>query len=203
MKPKLIFGMFVALVLSACERKTAAIQTELTLIEKTAQDTSQTEYVRESSKTFTDILLEKQEFPDTKLRRAQWEMSRSRNATTISTYVAFLKAVEKQLPNKLPSVATYEAMKAKIGKAKIVEYNVAQTVFMLSNSIRNISLYGDPVADAEVEGVLQRLKEKHGTSETGKKILERLNIEREQGLGDRARGTKPWDSPRKPIGYID
>lgn len=93
-------------------------------------------------------------------------------------------------------------MKAKAGKAKVVEYNIGQIVIVMSNSIRNITLYNDPSADAEVQGVLKRLQEKHGTSETGKEILAFLKIVHEQGLGDRANGIKPWALPRRPPVYI-
>ena len=200
MKSKL-FILLVALGLSACEQKNAAIQDELRLIEKTSKDTSQTKYIRESAGTFADILSAKQEIPDAKWSRAHWAMSCDRNPTVIATYVAFLKALEKQLPNELPEVETYEAMKDKAGSAKFIEYNVGQTAIMMSNSIQDITLFGDPTADAEVEGILRRLREKHGASETGKKILDFLNMIHGQGLTARSWGIKPWESPRRPQVY--
>ncbi len=202
MKSHLLSILLVALGLSACERKTAAIQNELRVIEKTAKDTTQTHYIRESAETFTDILTRKQRIPDSKRSRAHWAMACDRNATVIATYMAFLKALEKQIPDELPAVETYEAMSKRLGKATIIEYNVAQTVFMMSSSIKNISLYGDPSADLEVKEILKRLQDKHSTSETGKIILERFNIERQQGLTARSWGIKPWESPRRPQVYI-
>lgn len=201
MKSKALITMFATLFFSACEKKNTVIKNELQITEKTAKDTTQTKYIRESAQTFTDILSEKPQLADTKSSRAHWAMVCDRNPTVIATYVFFLKALEKKLPDKLPSVEAYEAMAAKLGNAKIIEYNVAQTVSTMSSSIKNISLYGDPSADVEVEGVLRRLKEKHSASETGRMILERLSIEREQGITARSWGIKPWESPRRPQVY--
>lgn len=203
MKSNAIIVILTALAFSACEQKNLAIQNELSVIEKTAKDATQTNYIRESARTFADILSEKQGITDSKLGRAHYEMARSRNETTIATYVAFLKALEKKIPDILPEVDAYEGMKDKAGKATIIEYNVAKTIIIMSNSIGNISLYSDPTADAELEEVLKRLNEKHGNSETGKKILKLFNMEHENGLQDREKGIKPWESPRKPDGYID
>lgn len=201
MKSKLSIAVIAALVFTACDQKNAAIRDELRLIEKTSKDASQTKYIKESAGIFADILFGNQETRRAKLSRAHWAMSCDRNPTVIATYVAFLKALEKQLPNELPSVETYEAMKDKAGSAKLISYNVGQTAIMMSNSIRNITLFDDPTADTEVEGVLRRLREKHGASETGKKILDFLNIVHQQGLTARSSGTKPWESPRRPEFY--
>ncbi len=198
MKSKLLIGLLVTLSMSACNPRKAVIRDELRVIEKTSKDTTQTKFVQESAGIFARILFEKQGIQRTKLSRSHWAMACDRNATVIATYVAFLKALEKQLPDELPAVVTYESMISKAGKAKIVEYNVAQTEIMMGNSIKNISLFGDPSADAEVEGVLRRLREKHGASATGKKILDSLDMEHQQGLQDQAKGIKPWESPRRP-----
>jgi hypothetical protein len=201
MKLKPLILMLVALGLSACNKKNTAIQNELKILEKTAKDTSQTKYIRESAGTFAEFLSEKQEISQTKLSRAHWAMACDPDPTVIVTYVAFLKALEKQIPEKLPSVEAHEVMKSKVGRSEIVEYTLAQTVFMMSSSIKNISHYGDPAADAEVDRVLKRIKEKHGTSKTGQIIMERLNMERQQGLNEQKRGIKPWQSPRRPEVY--
>ena len=203
MELKLSIVMFVSLGLSACNPKTAAIQDELKIIEKTAKDTTQPQVVRESAEILRTVLSEKQGLEKLKMRMAQWELLYSRSETTIATYVAFLKALEKKLPDELPSVEIYEAMDAKAGKAKIVEYNVGQTVIMMSNSLQNITLYNDPTADKEVDKILKRLTEKYAASETGKKILELLSMVHSHGLEERKSEHKPWKSPRKPAGRID
>lgn len=113
MKTKLLFALLVTLLLSGCDQKTAAIRTELRLIEKTAKDANQLDFVREGAGVFANILSEKQGILRRELFRADWQMASSRNATTITTYVAFLKALEKKIPEKLPSVETYLAMKKK------------------------------------------------------------------------------------------
>ncbi len=166
---KLQIVILTALVLNACDSKTASIQSELKTIEKTAQDPTQTQYVRESASIFSDILSEKKGVLNSKLGRAHWSMVCDRSATAIATYLAFLKALEKQLPDELPSVETYLDMRSKAGNSKIIEKNVGQTQIMMSNSIKNISLYGDSTADAEVEGVLKRLKEGAAPLRPGKK----------------------------------
>ncbi len=198
MNSKLLIGLLAALVFSGCDTKNAAIQNELKIIEKTTKDTSQTKHIRESAGIFSEILSEKQKISRTKLSRAHWAMVCDPNPTVIATYVAFLKAVEKQMSEKLPSVEEYEAMKSKLQRSEIVEYSVAQTVSMMSSSINNISLCGDPTADAEVEGVLKRIQKKHGASKTGKIILERINMEYQQGLNEQKRGIKPWEDSRRP-----
>lgn len=203
MKTNLLFALLVIFTLSGCDRKTAAIQNEIRVIEKTATDTTQTHIVRESAGILKDVLREKKEVEKLKMKMAQWELLYSRNQTTIATYVSFLKAIEKKLPEKLPPVEVYEAMKNKAGSAKIVEYNVGQTVIMMSNSIQNITLYNDPAADAEVEGVLKRLKKKYSPSETAEKIMALLNTVHGYGIEEREMGIKPWESPRKPTGSID
>ncbi len=203
MKTKVQIVILTALVLNACDSKIASIQSELKTIEMTAKDTTQTRYVRESAHTFSEILSEKKGVSDSKLRSAHWSMVFDRGATSIATYVAFLKAIEKQLPDQLPTAEQYQIMDAKIGKSEVIEYDVAGFVFMLASSIKNISHYGDAAADQEVEGVLKRLAEKYGASETGKIILKRLRIEREQGLEGRADGIKPWESPMRPGGTYD
>ncbi len=195
MKSKLLFGVLVAFVVNACEKKISAVQTETTLFEKTSKDTTQTEYVRKGASVFMGIISKKPGISREELRVSHVAMVCSRNPITITTYVAFLKKLEEQLPDELPAAEIYASMKSRAGTATMIEYNVAQTVIMMSNSIENISLYGDPTADREVEGVLKRLKEKHGTSETGTKILEFLNIVHTQGLEARGRGIKPWESP--------
>ncbi len=187
--------VLVALTLSACEQKAAPNIVKFPKIEATAKDVSQSENIRESAGVFLKILSGQQGITSKNLTIAHQRMVRSRNTTTILTYVEFLKELEKKLPSTLPPAETYLSFKDEAGQATIVEYNVAQTVIMMSNCIENISLYGDPSADSEIEGVLKRLKEKHGTSETGKRILEFLNMVRGQGLEDRARGIKPWESP--------
>jgi hypothetical protein len=196
MKTKHLSALLVTLLLSGCDQKTAVIRTELRLIEKTAKDTTQREAVRKSAEIFADILSEKQEMPRTDWSFAHMGMMGSRNPTTITTYVAFLKALEKKLPDQLPSADTYQAMEDKAGRAKFIEYNVAKTVLMMSNSIRNITLYNDPSADAEVEGVLKRMTEKYGTLGAGQKILDLLNTVHDHGLNERSRGIKPWESPK-------
>lgn len=79
-----------------------------------------------------------------------------------------------------------------------MEYNVGQTVIMMSNSIQNITLYNDPAGDAVVEGVLKRLKEKYAPSETLEKIMGFLNRVHGYGLKEREMDIKPWESSRKP-----
>lgn len=113
MKTKLLFTLLITLFLSACNPKTAAIRNELRLIQKTAKDNSQPEFVRESAGVFANILSEKQGTPRSELMRSHWHMVAARNTTTIATYVAFLQAIEKKLPDKLPPVEIYESMKKK------------------------------------------------------------------------------------------
>jgi len=134
MKTKLIFAMLVTLLPSACNPKTAAIKNELRLIEKTAKDTNQTEFVRESAGVFANILSEEQGMLRRGLFTAHWDMVSSRNATAIATQVAFLKAIEKKLPDQFPPVETYQAMKNKAGSAEIIEYHLGQTVIPLSQT---------------------------------------------------------------------
>lgn len=190
--------MLVVFLLSACEKKNAAIQTELRLLEKTVKDTTQPESIRKGAEIFANILSEKQEIAGAELTGAHWNMMEYRNTTTIATYVAFLKALEKRLPDSLPSLEAYQAMKSKVGSAWIIEYNVAQTAMIMSNTIQNITLYNDPTADLEVEGFLKRLNKKHGASETGKELLKLLNVVHNHGLIERSEGIKPWESPKTP-----
>jgi hypothetical protein len=184
------------------EEKHKAIRNELLLIQRTTNDTTQQDYIRESAVVFEKILREENNISKSDWTTAHNDMKEQRNETTISTYVSFLKALEKKLPDKLPQVEIYEALDAKAGKAKIIDYNVAQTVIMMSNSIQDITLYNDPTADKEVEKILNQLKEKYGISETGNKILEFLNMVHGQCLEDRAEGIKPWETPRRPPVYI-
>ncbi len=201
MQSKLIILTVAILAVISCEKKSAVAPSKFEVFAKIAKDDNQPEYIRGSAMTFDEILSEKQGLPSSKLSDAHWEMVQLRNESTIACYLEFLKALEKRIPDTLPAVETYLAMKAKAGNSIIIEYNMAQTVIMMSNSIRNITLYNDSNTDAEVEGVLKRLKEKHGTSETGKEILGFLKIVHEQGLGDRANGIKPWALPRRPPVY--
>lgn len=184
------------------EEKHKAIRTELLLIQRTTNDKTQPDYIRESAVTFERILREESDISWDDWSTAHNDMMEQKNETTISTYVSFLKALEKKLPDKLPPIETYEAMKSETGKADIIEFNVARTILMIGSSIKDISLYGDPAADAEIEGILQRSKEKYGSTETGEKILEYLNMVHGQGLQARAEGIKPWETPRRPPIYI-
>jgi len=95
MKTKLLFALLVTLLLSSCDRKTAAIRTELRLIEKTANDSNQLDFVHESAGVFSNILSEKPGIRRREMFRAHWQMTSCRNATTIGTYLAFLQALEK------------------------------------------------------------------------------------------------------------
>jgi hypothetical protein len=197
MKSKLFFTLLITLLLSGCDQKNAVIRDELRLIEKTSKDANQFDFVRESAGRFADILSEKPGIRQRQVFRAHWQMNSCRNEATIAAYVAFLKALEKKVPEILPSVEVYESMNNKAGASDIIEYTLGQTAIMMSNSIRNITLYNDPAADAEVEGVLRSLREKHGTTETGKKILEFLNMVHGQALTDRSGSSKPWESPSR------
>jgi uncharacterized protein (UPF0147 family) len=191
--------MLVAFVLSACEKKNAAIQNELRLIEKTVKDTTQPESIQKSAATFEKILKQENNVLKTDWIGAKWQIMELRNKTTISTHVAFLKALEKMIPNELPSPEQYDSQMDYISRrAEIIESNVSWSVVMMSECIKEIPLYNDPIADEEVSGVLKRLNEKHSNSETGKKILEFLNMVHEQGFRNRARGIKPWESPKTP-----
>lgn len=184
------------------EEKHKAIRNELLLIQRTTNDTTQPDYIRESAVVFEKILREENDISKRDWITAIVDMKEQNNETTISTYVSFLKALEKKLPDKLPPVEAYQAMKDKAVKADIIEFNVARTVYLIGASMKDISLYGDPAADAEIEEILQRFKEKYGSSESGTKILEYLNMEHKQGLNERSRGIKPWESPRRPPVYI-
>ena len=203
MKSKAIFLISMALVISACEKENAAIKDELQCIEITSKNLNQPEEIRISARTFADILSQKDEIPRSDLSKAHWGFITNPNPTVILTYVSFLQALEKQIPANLPAVEVYQAMKGRAGKAEFVEYTLGQTVVMISKSIQNISLYGDPSADEEIEGVLRRIEEKHGNSETGKKIVEFLKMVRQQGLSGRSMGLKPWESPKKLPGAVD
>lgn len=184
------------------EEKHKAIRNELVLIQRTRNDTTQADYIRESAFVFEKILREENNISTRDWTTATGDMLEQKNETTISTYVSFLKALEKKLPDKLPAVETYQAMKDKAVKAEIVESNVAETISLIGESMKDISLYGDPAADAEIEGILQRFKERYGFSETGAKILEFLNMVHGQGLEDRKSEHKPWQTPRRPPIYI-
>ena len=202
MKSKPLIVILVALALSGCEGKHKAIRNELLLIQRTTNDTTQPEYIRESAVTFEKILGEENDISWDDWITAHNDMKEQKNETTISTYVSFLKALEKKLPDKLPPIETYQAMKSKTGKADIIEFNVATTILTIGSSIKDISLYGDPAADAEIEGILQRFKDRHGASATGAKILEYLSMEHGQGLDERKSEHKPWHTPRRPPIYI-
>lgn len=184
------------------EEKHQAIRNELLLIQRTANDKTQPDYIRESAVTFGRILREESDISKRDWSTAHNDMMEQKNEPTISTYVSFLKALEKKLPDKLPPVETYQAMEDKAGKADIIEHNVAQTVMMMSNSLQDITRYDDLTADKEVEGVLKRLSEKYGISETGTKILEILNMVHGHGLDERKSEHKPWHTPRRPPVYI-
>jgi predicted house-cleaning noncanonical NTP pyrophosphatase (MazG superfamily) len=184
------------------EEKHKAIRNELILIQRTTNDTKQPDYIRESAVIFEKILREENDISIRDWIKAIVDMKEQNNETTISTYVSFLKALEKKLPDKLPPVEAYQAMEDKEGKADIIEFNVARTILMIGSSIKDISLYGDPAADAEIEGILQRFKERYDSSEAGAKILEYFNMEHGQGIQARAEGIKPWESPRRPPVYI-
>ena len=202
MKSKPLIVILVALALSGCEEKHKAIRNELLLIQRTTNDTTQPDYIRESAVTFEKILGEENDISWDDWSIAHNDMMEQKNETTISTYVSFLKALEKKLPDKLPPIETYQAMKSKTGKADIIEFNVARTTLMIGGSIKDISLYGDPAADAEIEGILQRFKDRYGSFETGAKIFEYLNMVHGQGLEDRKSEHKPWHTPRRPPVYI-
>lgn len=132
MKTNLLFALLATLVLSACNPKIAAIKNELRLIEKTAKDTKQVDFICESAEVFSNVLFEEQGIPRRKLFNAHWDMVCSRNPTTIATYVAFLKAIEKKLPDQLPPVEVYEAMKNSAGSSEVVLYNLGQTVIIMT-----------------------------------------------------------------------
>jgi hypothetical protein len=230
MKSNFMLGVFVLCILSGCEEKQTknrngqlpidekrheirveqrpmeerhkAIRNELLFIQRTTNDTTQPDYIRESAVTFEKILGEENDISWDDWSTAHNDMMEQKNETTISTYVSFLKALEKKLPDKLPPIETYQAMKSKTGKADIVEHNVAQAVMMMSNSLQDITRYDDPTADKEVEGVLKRLSEKYGISETGNKILELLNMVHGHGIDERKSEHKPWHTPRRPPVYI-
>ena len=184
------------------EERHQAIRNELLLIQRTTNDTTQPDYIRESAVTFEKILGEENDISWDDWITAHNDMKEQKNETTISTYVSFLRALEKKLPDKLPPVETYQAMEDKAGKADIIEFNVATTILTIGSSIKDISLYGDPAADAEIEGILQRFKDRHGASATGAKILEYLSMEHGQGLDERKSEHKPWHTPRRPPIYI-
>lgn len=223
MKSNFMLGIFTFCIFSGCEQKQTknrseqlpmdekrkdveekhkAIRNELILIQRTTNDKTQPDYIRESAVTFERILREESDISKRDWSTAHNDMKEQKNETTISTYVSFLKALEKKLPDKLPPVETYQAMENKAGKADIIEFNVARTILMIGRSIKDISLYGDPAADTEIDGILQRFKEKYGSSETGEKILEYLSMEHEQGLEERKSEHKPWHTPRRPPIYI-
>lgn len=197
MKPKLLFILLITFFLSGCDRENAVVPPELQIIQETSRDTNLFDFVRESAGRFSDLLFEKPGISRRQMFRAHWQMNSERNEATITTYVAFLKALEKKVPDNLPSVEIYVAMENKAGASEIIEYTLGQTVIMMSNSIQNITLYNDPSADAEVEGVLRRFSEKHGASDTGKKILELLNTVHGYGIKEREMGIKPWESHRR------
>lgn len=202
MKSELLQVLLVTLLLNCCDREAAVVPEELRVIEKTSKDTNQKEFVRESAAVFAKIISEKQgNTSQDDMFRAHWNMVLSRNETTIATCIVFLKAIEKKLPDQLPSAEVYQAMEDKAGSSKIVEYNLGQTVIMMSISIKNLTLYNDPLADAEVEGVLKRLKEKYAPSETLEIILKFLTMVHGQALESRAGGNKPWESSRIPSKY--
>jgi hypothetical protein len=184
------------------EEKHKPIRNELLLIQRTTNDTTQPDYIRESAVIFEKILRDENDISKNDWILAQVDMLEQNNETTISTYVSFLKALEKKLPNMLPPVETYQAMKDKEVQADTIEFNVARTIYMIGASIKNIDLYGDPAADAEIEGILQRFKDRHGASATGAKILEYLSMEHGQGLEERKSEHKRWHTPRRPPIYI-
>ncbi len=202
MKSKFLTLIFAALFLSDCEKKSTVLPSNFPMIEKTVKDTTLPDYIRGSAATFDEVLSEKQGVTRSRLSDAHWEMVQFRDTKTIASYVEFLKSLEKKLPERLPEVEIYEAMSSKAGKAKFIEYNVAQIVLMMSNSIQNITLYDDRNCDLEIKGILNRLNEKYKSSEAGKIVLELLNTVHSHGLEQRMRGTKPWELPRKPPVYI-
>ena len=230
MKSNFILGVFTLCIFSGCEQKQTknrneqlpfdekrkeirgekrlmeekhkAIRNELLLIQRTTNDPTQPDYIRESAVIFEKILREEDDISVRNWITATVDMKEQKNETTISTYVSFLKALEKKLPNKLPPVEAFQEMKDKAVKADIIESNVAEIISLIGASIKDISLYGDPSADAEIKEILQRFKERHGSTETGAKILEYLSMEHGQGLQARAEGIKPWETPRRPPIYI-
>lgn len=197
MKTKLLITLLITLSLSCCERQKTVVPPEIQVIQKTSKDANQFDFVRESAGRFSDILSEKPGIRQRQVFRAHWQMISCRNEATIAAYVAFLKTLEKKVPGTLPPLEAYLEMKKNAGASEVIEYTLGQTVIMMSNSIQNITLYNDPSADAEVEGVLRRLKEKHGASDTGKKILELLNTVHGYGIKEREMGIKPWESHRR------
>ena len=202
MKSKPLIVILAALALSDCEEKHKEIRNELRLIERTTKDPTQPDYIRESAVVFEKILRGENDIYIRDWITATVDMKEQKNETTISTYLSFLKALEKKLPDKLPPAKTYQAMEDQAGKVDIIEFNVARTVYLIGASIQDIDLYGDPAADAEIEGILQRFKERHGSTETGAKILEYFNMVHGQGLEDRKSEHKPWHTPRRPPIFI-
>ncbi len=113
MKTKLLFTLLITLSLGGCDRQNAVVPPELQLIQKTSKDANQFDFVRESAGRFSDLLSEKPGISRRQMFRAHWQMNSEPNEATITTYVAFLKALEKKVPDNLPPLEAYLEMKKK------------------------------------------------------------------------------------------
>lgn len=202
MKSKLLIIILSALALSDCEKKNAENPSKFPIIEKTAKDATQPDYIRESANIFEQILKEDKKVLKTDWIQASYDLLKIRNNSTIATYVEFLKSLERKLPDELPTIEKYNLSKELTSKSEFIEFNVARTILLMGESIKDISVYGDLVADNEIETILKRFKKKYGSSETGKKIMAYFIIVHEQGLEERATETKPWETPRRPPVYF-
>jgi hypothetical protein len=201
MKIKPIFAFYIAIPLANCGQKKPTIEKKAPIIERTTRDDTKIEHIRRSAETFKKILDGENNVSHNDWIRAHLSMMRVRNEATISTFVEFLKSLEYKIPKDLPQLEEYEAIQERNDKLETIENNLVWTISMMAESIKEISLYDDPAADVEIEGILKRFKEKHGNSETGKKILDFFNIVHEQGLEERSSGTKPWESPEPGSSY--
>jgi len=198
----MIVILLSVLVLTDCDKKGAVVSSKFPIIDRTAKDTTQPDYIRESANIFEGFLSGSQGISNRKLSDAHWEMVQLRNDSTIACYLEFLKALEMKLPPDLPSADNYQTMVEKAGCSRMVEDNIVQAVIAMSISIRNVTLYGDAAADVEVEKVLERVRDKYKHSEVSERIITLLNTSRSEGLGDRASGFRPWAATRRPPVYF-
>ncbi len=194
--------LLTAFALSDCEKKSTEISSKFPIIEKTAKDSTQPDYIRESAKIFEEILKGEKKVSKTEWIQASYDLTKIRNDSTISTYVEFLKSLENKVPQNLPTLKEYEAMKESSDRSEKIDNTISRVITLIGESIKDISLYNDPAADAEIAGILKRLNEKHGDSETGKKIMEFLNLVHGQGMTARSWGIKPWETPRREPEYM-
>lgn len=190
---KSFFILVGGMLFAACDKHSPSIDT----MESVAKDKSQPQEIRNHAeiilKSVKGHALKDDAFKDAALR-----MRAIRSDSSIRFWIAYMKAIEADLPEKMPTEEQFKNIQKEnwrmMERGELIPWNIARQMDAISECVLALCEYGGEPSNSEVDLFMQRFERKYGETEVGGRYLSYYKVYKVDGEMLRSHNSALWQT---------